>query len=135
MNKRGITLIELIAVLAIMALIATILLPNINKIIVGTKKTNEDIQVVDIKKAAEAYVVDNIGDTLVFTEQSNTADITFKQLLDGGYLSREPKDPKTGNDYDLEESKITVTKENNSYKYEISFVLKPKVDTDSNDNE
>lgn len=135
MNKRGITLIELIAVLAIMALIATILLPNINKIIRGSKNTNRDIQISNIKKAAEAYVVDHIGEDVQFTDENNTSDITFKQLLDGGYLSSEPKDPNNGNSYNLELSKVQVTKEGNSYKYEISFVIQPKVEEPNEDTD
>ena len=122
MNKKGVTLVELIAVLVIMGLIATILLPNMNKIIQGSKRTSGNIQESEIIEAAKNYLADNIEDSITF-DNNSTAYITLEQLLDGGYLSREPKEPKTGDSYDLTHSKVVVTKNNNKYTYTLSLIV------------
>ena len=130
MNKRGITLVELIAVLVIIGLIATIVLPNINKIIKDSKDTTENVQESEIIEAAKSYLADNIEDSISF-DNNQTATVSLDQLLTGGYLSREPKDLNTGEDYDLANSKVTIKKEGNKYTYTVSLIIESlEADTD-----
>ena len=123
MNKKGITLVELLAVLALIALVATILIPNINKHIIGSKNKARTIQESTIIESAKAYVMDHINEDINF-DTNNSVTIKLFDLVDGGYLTDEPKEAKTGKEYNLESSTIVVTKINNEYEYKLNLNTK-----------
>ena len=56
--------------------------------------------------------------------ESNNEIIPLQTLIENGYLNGEYKDPLYGNEYDLNQSKVIVTKNNNSYEYEVELVIK-----------
>lgn len=118
MNKRGITVVELIAVLAILAALALIAIPIVNNTLINSKDDSKKVQINNIKEASENYLTDHIGDTITF-DVNTTAEITLKQLVDGGYISGDLKDPKTGSTYNLQTSKVQITKDNNNYSYNV----------------
>lgn len=120
MNKKGVTLVELIAILALIALIATIFFPNINRILNKSKNTSGTVQDSTIVESAKSYLMDHIEDDISFDDTSQV-DIKLKVLVDEGYLSREPKQPKTGKSYDLNNSSVTITKVNESYNYTLNL--------------
>lgn len=59
MNKKGFTLIELIATIAILAVIALISFVSITKVLEKSRVDNCNILVENIKTSAEEYVSDN----------------------------------------------------------------------------
>lgn len=59
MNKKGFTLIELIATIAILAVIALISFVSITKVLEKSRIDNCNILVENIKTSAEEYVSDN----------------------------------------------------------------------------
>lgn len=120
MNKKGITLVELIAVLAIIGLLAIIVVPGITKNIIDSKNKANKVQDSNIKEAAQSYLADHIGDDITFDE-SDTVTITLKVLVEEGYLTAHPSNPKTGEEYDLNASSVLVTKVNASYKYDLDL--------------
>lgn len=124
MNKKGMTLVELITVLVVIGMIAVITIPTIIKTINKSKEQTTDIQEASIKEAAESYVAENIGKTINFTEADNEEVINLNTLIEEGYLKGELKNLKTNKEYDLVNSKVTIKKENNSYIYTIDLVTK-----------
>lgn len=122
MKKRGFTLVELMAVLAVIALLAVIIFPVITNNIKDAKEDTRAMQMASIKEAAIQYVADNVGvDSFL---ESNNEIIPLQTLIENGYLNGEYKDPLYGNEYDLNQSKVIVTKNNNSYEYEVELVIK-----------
>ena len=119
MNKKGITLVELIAVLAILAILAVTAVPVINNVLLDSKNDTKKVQENNIKEASENYLTDNIGDTISFSNDNNTAEVTLQQLVDGGYISGDLTDPKTKASYNLQTSKVQITKNNNNYTYNV----------------
>lgn len=63
MNKKGFTLIELIATIAILAVIALISFVSITKVLEKSRIDNCNILVENIKTSAEEYVSDNRYDS------------------------------------------------------------------------
>ena len=123
MNKKGITLIELMAVIALIAIIATIFFPNINRILNKSHNQSGQVQESTIIESTETYLTDHIGDDIDF-DVNPSITIKLKDLVDGGYLTREPKEPGTGKLYDLDTSTVVVTKENNKYDYTLNLNTK-----------
>lgn len=123
MNKKGLTLVELIAVIAIIALLALIIYPQVTKLLAGSKTDTNSIQEKSIRDAAETYLADNIG-TISF--ESNTAIVTLKTLVDGGYLSGTIKNTRNNRNYNLQSSIVTIsrtgTSPNYSYTYRVTLV-------------
>ena len=120
MNKKGITLVELLAVLVLLSIIAVIAVPLTLNLIKDSKNDADTINKSNIKEAAELYVADKIGYEIDFNINPTTT-ITLKQLLDGGYISGDIKDQLSNKNYNLDTSTIIVTKENNNYTYTVNL--------------
>lgn len=120
MNKKGITLIELLAVLVVMGLLATIVFVSVGGILGTSKDNTNSVQNKSIKEAAKMYLADNI-DTIDF-ENETSVDITLSTLVQNGYLTGTLKDNKSGKEYDLYESTVTITKDGNSYTYTLDLI-------------
>ena len=122
MNKKGMTLVELITVLAVIAIIAVITIPIITKTINKSKGQTTDIQEASIKEAANSYVSKNVGLNIFIDDSKLTEEITLETLVNEGYLKGELRNLKTGKDYDLVNSKVIVSK--NSYSKSYNYELK-----------
>lgn len=103
MNKKGFTLMELLATITLMGILATLSVVSMDKYINKTKKTIYKDYEKTLKEATTSYLLDNtaylpqIGDTTGIT-------VTGKTLTDLGYID-DIKDPKDK----------TLTCNNNSY--------------------
>lgn len=120
MNKKGITLIELIAVFAVIAIILGIIFPNVNKIIGKTKDSSSTVQNSTVVESAKSYLADHIEEDISF-DDTPTVTVTLKELVDEGYLTKNPKEPKTGKKYNLNTSTVIITKNNNTYNYTLNL--------------
>lgn len=120
MNKKGLTLVELMAVLAVIALLAVIIFPVITNNIKESKEDARKIQEASIKEAATQYLADNVGTNIFLS--GNVETITLQTLVDEGYLNGEYEDPETGKQYNLLASNVTITKSDNSYEYSIELL-------------
>ena len=91
MNKKGFTLVELLAVIVIMALLALITTTSITKIIGDSKTKLSTAQIDLIKSAAEIWGADNINKLPKVNECSY---ITLKDLINQGLVDSSIIDPK-----------------------------------------
>lgn len=122
MNKKGLTLIELITVLVVISIIALITIPIITKTMNKSKEQTNLLEESSITEAAKSYVAKNIGITLFLDTENEKEIITLKVLSDEGYLKGKLKNSKTNKDYDLEKSTIIVTRKQNNYSYTLNLV-------------
>ena len=78
MNRKGFTLIELIATIAILAVIALISFVSITKVLEKSRIDNCNILVENIKTSAEEYVSDNrYNSTFVNKVDNNSNKVTI----------------------------------------------------------
>lgn len=100
MNKKGFTLVELLATIAILVLMSVIIGVNITSILRSTEKNEEEFDKKQIEKAACVYV-DSDG---LCTSKNCDSNVTIKILIEKGLLDEEVYRDKTGT--------ITVTRNN-----------------------
>ena len=96
MNKKGYTLIEIIAVIVIIALITTIVILNFDTSIGKTNTKKEEAFVTDLEKAACVYI--DLKENAIYKStcfSSNTCSVTVGQLITSGMLSADLTDPTT----------------------------------------
>lgn len=104
MNKKGLTLIELIAVLAILSVIALIVTPNIYVSIKNYKKQLYEAQMDNIKEAGKSWTTDNIDKVNV-----GVTTVGIKELQNGGYLKDKLDNPKDGGYFDDTTAFVLIT--------------------------
>ena len=85
MNKRGFTLVELLAVIVILALLALLTSTAVTKIVKDSKENLSSVQIQNIKEAAEMWGADNL-DKLPDAGDCNY--ITLGVLQDEGLIKR-----------------------------------------------
>lgn len=107
-NNKGLTLIELLAVLAIIALLALIIYPLISSVIKDSAQDTENATRSSVQEAAKMYLTDQ----LEFNDVSS-ATVSFNDLISGGYLTIDESK------YNLQTSKVKITKDGNSYSFTI----------------
>ena len=100
MDKKGFTLVELLATIAILVLMSVIIGVNITSILRSTEKQNDDFDKKQIEKAACVYVD---SDELCPNKDCDNS-VTIKKLIEKGLLDEEVYKDKTGT--------ITVTRNN-----------------------
>ncbi len=76
-NKKGVTLVELLAVIVIMGIIAAIAIPTIGNLIENQRQNAAQAEWTSIVEAARMYATANPTD----------ADITFQDLVDDAFIS------------------------------------------------
>ncbi len=113
MNKKGFTLLELIAVIVILAVILLITMPNIMTIFDSTRSKLNDNQKSQILSAARTWGMAHLNSAK--TEDQKTS-ISIKTLKEQGYLDdKEITDMVKKNN--IEDTVICVSYENNQYVY------------------
>ena len=92
MNKKGFTLVELLAVIIILSLLALLASTSVSKIVKDSKGDLYDTQVKLIQSAAEAWGADNLYD---LPDAGTCKTLTLKDLKSYGLIDPEIKDPRT----------------------------------------
>ena len=110
MNKKGFTLVELLAVIIILAVILTIILPSVSRTLKKSKNTIYDIQINDILNSTYDYSLKN----LKLLPESGKTYITLNELKKHGYIENNIKDPKTNKNF---ENDLVISIENVGSKY------------------
>ena len=129
MNKKGFTLVELLATIVLLCLIILLATFTINKSVNDAKKRSHNSQVDTILSAAITYT--NKEDVVTLTNIDGYQ-ITLKELADKGYVDKDIKDPLNGKKFDMESSYIAITVETTAglttqdikdYKYDGNYLF------------
>lgn len=117
MNKKGFTLVELLAVIVLLGLIALIAAPAITGIIKQSKDSLSDSQKQSIEMSAKNWATDNMGK---LPSNGNCILVKLSTLQSGGYADLEIKDPKTGKILTDSDITVKITRNNKQLIYEVS---------------
>ena len=101
-NKKGFTLIELIAIIAILGIMVVIVLPQMGNSIESRKQTQYDNLITTVKSAAKVYYSNNQSATMV----------SVATLISENYVSSGMKNPISGNSIN---GCITITQDLDGY--------------------
>ena len=127
MNKRGFTLIELVATIALLGIIAVISFVSINAVVNKNKENNCEILVSSIITATKDYVSDNRYNIDELTLDNFNASI----LVNNNYLDGQIKNPYTKEDITPDSIKILVEL-NEDLTYKTSSIIEPTILQDCN---
>ena len=95
MNKRGFTLIEIIAIIILLSVIALITYPVINNLITEGKEKLYEKQINELERLSNTWVTNNINK--LKTKDGYVYDLSFEELNEQGFTSdKQIKNPKTG---------------------------------------
>ena len=82
MNKKGLTLIELLTVIVILSILMVILFPTVKSLLGSSKSKVKSADEKSVREAAEMYVADHITN---FSTNGESY-LTIQTLIDSGYL-------------------------------------------------
>ncbi|MBO5096373.1 MAG: type II secretion system protein [Bacilli bacterium] len=87
MDKKGFTLVELLATIAILVLMSVIIGVNITSILRSTEKQNDDFDKKQIEKAACVYVDSTLNTyNKCGTKSGTCTSVTVNDLIESGLL-------------------------------------------------
>lgn len=117
MNKKGLTLVEVIASLVVLSAIALIVTPNIYQNIVEYKDQLFEAQMNNIKEGAKSWATDNIK--LLPEDDTHSLQVSVQELQEEGYIRDELKNPRDGGYFDDSTTVVIISCEqvNNNYNY------------------
>lgn len=113
MNKKGFTLVELLAVIVLLGLIALIASPAITGIIKKSKDSLSDSQKQSIEMSAKNWATDNMTK---LPSSGHCIIVRLSTLQSGGYADLEIKDPKTGKPMNVV---VKITRKDKQLIYEV----------------
>lgn len=110
MNKKGFTMIELLAIMVILVIISLFSVPVIINI---TKNTESNPDVYEtIYMATETYIYNNYDKYKELDTRGNTAKVNVIDLINSGYLKNNIINPKDNEKFTSDDY-ILVTRNNN----------------------
>lgn len=82
MNKKGFTLVELLAVIILLGLVFSFAVVSIKKIFDNTKEKSEDVFVETIKDALDVYLATDAKELLFNSKCGNTLDKSYEEDIE-----------------------------------------------------
>lgn len=115
MNKKGFTLIELMAVVTILVILSLIIVPVIDKNVKRSKDDMYNIQIENIRIAGELYFSDNIVNRPGLGDYCS---VSIDVLKGQGYIGDDVVNPKTGRAFEnlyIQIKNLGTTNDNFNY--------------------
>ena len=130
-NKTGFTLVELLGVIVLLGIIALVAIPAITNTANKQKEKVYYDQLNELIRAAQNWTTDDVEGKIATLKKScnNSVTVTVKQLQDGNsdgnsngnsnvsYLADNFTNPKTGANFDIIATKVTIYKQDKNYLY------------------
>lgn len=91
MNKKGFTLVELLAVIIILSILSLLIGISVTKLVSDSKKELSDVQMQLIQSAADAWSADNLSK---LPDNGKCIYITLQDLKDYGLIASNVIDPE-----------------------------------------
>ena len=117
MKRNGFTLAELLGVIVILSLISVITIPAVTDQLNNYRKRLCEAQLAEIVSAAKTWATDNIYK--LPTSNGETYSVTLETLSSYGYIDKDIQNPITKEKFDLEDTKVTITRSGKKYTYAI----------------
>jgi prepilin-type N-terminal cleavage/methylation domain-containing protein len=117
MKKNGFTLAELLGVLVILSLIALITVPAVTDSLQTYKVKLCNTQVDEIVEAARTWGSGNVS--VLPTNDGETYTLSLRKVADSGFIDSEIQNPVTKEYFDLDDTKIVITRVGKKYTYEV----------------
>ena len=108
MNKKGFTLVELLAVITVLGLIGILTVPVVDRVIRDNRAKAAAVNVDTILNAAYDFVQKNPSYLPSATNGAEGTKILYQDLVNAGLIKEEMVNPKTNSRYNLN-SEIKIT--------------------------
>jgi prepilin-type N-terminal cleavage/methylation domain-containing protein len=108
MNKKGYTLIELLATIIILSILTSIIVVNVSSYLKKTDETSFNTLVKSVETATELYVADHSTEYLQLDVVGSTFEIELNDLVNDDYINSNIIDERTGETIPLT-TKIRIT--------------------------
>ena len=119
MNKKGFTLVELLAIIFILTILMVIVLPTVSSVINKSKEATHNVQIDYILKSAYDYSLKNGVDLPNYNE---TKYITLNELKSNDLLDGDVINPKTKEKFD-DDLVISISNVGSNYKYDKKYSM------------
>lgn len=116
-NKRGFTLVELLAVLVVLSVLAVIATPIVQTTLKNNKQQTYIVFVEQLENIAKDYLYKHSDE---IPNDNETKVISLEELKKEGLLQIDVKNPNTGNIVS-NQSYINVTGKGNNYEYDVNI--------------
>lgn len=114
MNRKGFTLVELLAVLVLLSVIMAIVIPSLSASMSRTKNKQNESNYKFLESAASMYVSDYLDSIKSNMGERDECYIAISDLLEDGYVDEQVISDQDGNEYN---GVIVYNKKDNSYLY------------------
>lgn len=124
MNKKGFTLIELLAVIAVLAIVALIAVPAVNRALRSGENSAYEDQVSAIITGARSWSADE-KHFYELPAKGESKSVTLGELKKDGYVDSDIKNPKTGELFDDNCTKVDIGYDGKKLSYKINLSTCP----------
>lgn len=121
MKNKGFTLAELLGVIIILSLITMITVPAITNSLQNYKVKLCNTQLKEIESAARVWASDGNNLLKLPSENEQSITVTLNTLSEYGYIDAPISNPVTNENFDLESTYVTITKNGKKYIYDVHY--------------